>query len=97
MGAICDVKAPPWSGEDITPFAEFLRAYAEYVLYRTTQFGPGFEELLVRGRSISFLTCDQTYIDCQMPMYCNDELILIASMGASFQRVSIKNGWVSKA
>lgn len=56
MGAICDVKAPPWSGEDITPFAEFLRAYAEYVLYRTTQFGPGFEELLVRGRSISYVT-----------------------------------------
>ncbi|CAM9479597.1 unnamed protein product, partial [Ascophyllum nodosum] len=46
MDAICDVKAPPWSGEDVAPFSEFLRAYAEFVLYRTTHFGPGFGEVL---------------------------------------------------
>jgi len=48
MDTICDVKAPSWSGEDVAPMAEFLRGYADFVLRRTTQFGPGFMELLVR-------------------------------------------------
>lgn len=48
MDTICDVKAPSWSGEDVAPMAEFLRGYADFVLRRTTQFGPDFRELLVR-------------------------------------------------
>lgn len=47
MDTICDVKAPSWSGEDVAPMAEFLRGYADFVLRRTTQFGPAFAELLV--------------------------------------------------
>lgn len=50
MDTICDVKAPSWSGEDVAPMAEFLRGYADFVLRRTTQFGPAFAELLVRSR-----------------------------------------------
>ncbi|CAN0064036.1 unnamed protein product, partial [Ectocarpus sp. 12 AP-2014] len=46
MDTICDVKAPSWSGEDVAPMAEFLQGYADFVLRRTTQFGPGFAELL---------------------------------------------------
>ncbi|CAM9997027.1 unnamed protein product, partial [Laminaria digitata] len=46
MDTICEVKAPSWSKEDVAPFSEFLRAYARFVLLRTTQFGPGFGELL---------------------------------------------------
>ncbi|CAM9308243.1 unnamed protein product, partial [Ectocarpus fasciculatus] len=46
MDTICDVKAPSWSGEDVAPMAEFLQVYADFVLRRTTQFGPGFAELL---------------------------------------------------
>lgn len=53
MDTICDVKAPSWSGEDVAPMAEFLRGYADYVLRRTTQFGPDFRELLVRERDAS--------------------------------------------
>lgn len=50
METICEVKAPSWSSEDVTPFKEFLRSYARFVLLRTTQFGPGFGELLVRKK-----------------------------------------------
>ncbi|CAM9316838.1 unnamed protein product [Scytosiphon promiscuus] len=46
MDTICDVKAPSWSVEDVAPMKEFLRGYAEFVLRRTTQFGPDFRELL---------------------------------------------------
>lgn len=56
METICEVKAPSWSSEDVTPFTEFLRSYARFVLLRTTQFGPGFGELLVRKKHKRFLT-----------------------------------------
>lgn len=59
MDTICDVKAPSWSGEDVTPFSDFLRAYADFVLQRTTQFGPGFAELLVRWKE---LRCEPGWI-----------------------------------
>lgn len=49
MDTICDVRASPWSGEDVRPFASFLAVYAEFVLQRATRFGPGFTELMVRG------------------------------------------------
>lgn len=48
MDTICEVQAPSWSFENVAPFSEFLRAYAHFVLLRTTQFGPGFGEVLVR-------------------------------------------------
>lgn len=58
MDTICDVKAPSWSGEDVAPFSEFLRAYADFVLRRTTEFGPGFVELLVRSKDFLFVDRD---------------------------------------
>ena len=55
METICEVKAPSWSSEDVTPFKNFLGAYARFVLLRTTQFGPGFGELLVRKNTTAFI------------------------------------------
>lgn len=50
MQTICDVRPPPWSDEDVAPFSEFLKVYADFVLQRTTEFGPRFAEVMVRRR-----------------------------------------------
>ncbi len=47
ISTTCTVLSPPWVGEDVLPYSNFIKRYAEYVFNRVAWFGPGFRFVCV--------------------------------------------------